>query len=82
MDDYMLTPTMSKFIKWCQQTTKPIIAHRVAEAKEQLSDVGGLIDNIHYKQQEIEDDILNNTLLTNNEIKELDKALQKIMNEK
>ena len=82
MDDYKLTPTMTKFFEWCQQTTRPIIADRVAEAMEVLSNVRGLIDNIHDKQQEIEDDILNNTLLKNNEIKELDKTLQKIMNEK
>jgi hypothetical protein len=82
MDGYKLTPTMTKFVEWCQEMTKPIIADRVAEAKEQLSDVGGLIDNIHDKKQEIEEEILNNTLLRDNEIKELDKALQKIMNEK
>ena len=80
-NDYMLTPTMTKFIKWCQETSKPIIAHRVAHTTEELSSVRGLIDNIHYKQQEIEDDILNNTLLNNEKIKELDKMLQKIMNE-
>jgi hypothetical protein len=81
MNDYMLTPTMTKFVKWCQETSKPIIAHRVAEAMEGLSNVRGLIDDIHNKQQEIEDDILNNTLLNNEKIKELDKTLQKIMNE-
>ena len=82
IDDYMLTPTMTKFIKWCQETTKPIIADRVAEATAELSNVSGLIDNIHGKKQEIEDDILNNSLLTNNEIMKLDKTLEKIMNEK
>jgi hypothetical protein len=80
-DDYMLTPTMTKFIKWCQEMTKPIIADRIAEAMEGLSSVSGLIDNIPHKKQEIEGYILNNTLLINNEIKELDKTLQKIMNE-
>jgi hypothetical protein len=82
MNDYMLTPTMTKFVQWCQETTTPIIAHRVAEAMEELSNVRGLIDDIHNKKQEIEDDILNDTLLNNNEIKELDKRLQEIMNEK
>jgi hypothetical protein len=82
MNDYMLTPTMTKFFKWCQETTKDIVADRVAQAMEGLSSVRGLIDNIHHKKQEIEDDILNNTLLKNNEIEELDKTLQKIMNEK
>ena len=73
---------MTKFVKWCQETTKPIIADRITEATEELSSVRGLIYNIHHKQQEIEDDILNNTLLKNDEIKKLDKTLQKIMNEK
>ena len=72
---------MTKFFQWCQETTKPIIADRVAEAMEELSNVTGLIDNIHYKRQEIEDNILNNTLLTNEKIRELDRTLQEIMNE-
>jgi hypothetical protein len=80
-NNYMLTPTMTKFVNWCQETTKPIIADRVAEAMEELSNVTGLINNIHQKKQEIVDDILNNTLLKDNEINELDKALQKIMDE-
>ena len=73
---------MARFVKRCQETTRPIIADKVAEAREGLSSVSGLIDDIHYKKQEIEDDILNNALLNNDEIKELDKTLQKIMNEK
>ncbi|MFL6360383.1 MAG: hypothetical protein ACJ72V_13710 [Nitrososphaeraceae archaeon] len=81
INDYKLTPTLARFVKWCQEKSKPIIANRVAEAMEGLSSVSGLIDDIHQKQQEIEDDILNNTLLNNDEIKELDKTLQKIMNE-
>jgi hypothetical protein len=80
-NNYMLTPTTTKFFQWCQETTKPIIADRVAEAMEELSNVTGLIDNIHYKRQEIEDNILNNTLLTNEKIRELDRTLQEIMNE-
>ena len=52
---------MTKFVNWCQETTKPIIADRVAEAIEELSNVTGLINNIHQKKQEIVDDILNNT---------------------
>ncbi|HJT48985.1 MAG TPA: hypothetical protein VJ729_12455 [Nitrososphaeraceae archaeon] len=52
------------------------------EATQELSNVTGLIDNIHSKQQETEDDILNNTLLKDNEIKELDETLQNIMNRK
>ena len=47
----MLTPTMTKFVKWCQETTKPIIADRITEATEELSSVRGLIYNIHHKQQ-------------------------------
>ena len=62
----MLTPTMTKFVNWCQETTKPIIADRVAEAMEELSNVTGLINNIHQKKQEIVDDKLNNTLLKDN----------------
>jgi hypothetical protein len=81
-NNYMLTPTMTKFVKWCQETTKPIIADRITQATQELSNVRGLIDDIHYKQQEIEDDILNNTLLNDNEINELDKTLQNIMNRK
>jgi hypothetical protein len=54
IDDYKLTPTMARFVKWCQETTRPIIADRVAEATEGLSSVSGLIDDIHYKKQEIE----------------------------
>jgi hypothetical protein len=80
-NNYMLTPTMTKFNQWCQEMTKPIIADRVAEAIEELSNVTGLIDNIHDKKREIEDDILNNTLIANEEIKKLDRALREIMNE-
>jgi hypothetical protein len=80
LDDYMLTPTMTKFVKCCQEKAKPIIAHGVVEALEGLSSVRGSIDYIRYKKQEIEDDMLNNTLLKNHEIKELDKTLQEIMN--
>lgn len=81
IEHYKLTPTMTKFIRWCQETTKHIIANKVALATEELSNITGLIENIHHKKQEIEDDILNNTLLNNNEIKELDKMLQEIINE-
>jgi hypothetical protein len=40
-----------------------------------------LIDDIHSKRQEIEDNILNNTLLTNEKMRKLDMHLQKIMDE-
>jgi hypothetical protein len=81
-DDYMLSPTMKEFIEWYQDKSKPIIARNIAEAKDELSTVRGLIDDIHDKQQEIESDILNNTLLKNEEIQKLDKTLQKIMNDR
>jgi hypothetical protein len=80
-NNYMQTPTMTKFIEWCQETTKPIIADRITEATQELSNVRGLIDDIYSKRQEIEDDILHNTLLTDEKIRELDRKLQKIMNE-
>ena len=77
----MLTPTMTNFFEWCKEITRPIIADGLAQATQELSNVRGLIDNIHYKRQEIEDNILNNTLLTNEKIRELDRTLQEIMNE-
>jgi hypothetical protein len=81
-NNYMLTPTMTNFFEWCKEITRPIIADGLAQATQELSNVRGLIDNIHNKRQEIEDNILNNTLLNNKEIQELDKMLQKIMNKK
>ena len=81
-NNYMLTPTMTNFFEWCKETTRPVIADRLAQATQELSNVRGLIDNIDNKRQEIEDNILNNTLLNNKKIQELDKMLQKIMNKK
>jgi hypothetical protein len=43
---------------------------------KELSNVRGLIDDIHHNKREIEDNILNNTLLTNEKIRELDRTLQ------
>ena len=81
-EEYMLTPTMTEFIEWYKNKSRPIIADAITNATNELSNVKGLIDNIHDKQQEIEHDILNNTLLKNKEIQKLDKTLQKIMNKK
>jgi hypothetical protein len=71
---------MIKFLEWCQDKTRLIIADSIAEATDELSNVKGLINYIPDKQQEIESEILNNTLLKNKEIQKVDKTLQKIMN--
>ena len=41
-NNYMLTPTMTKFVQWRQETTKPIIADGLAETTQELSNVRGL----------------------------------------
>jgi hypothetical protein len=77
--DYMYTPTVYKFLEWYRNKSKDIIWYDLLRTADELSDVEGLIDNIHDKKDEIEDNILNNTLLQNEYIQKLDKALEKIM---
>ena len=72
---------MTKFVQWCQEMTKPIIADGLTETTQKLSNIRGLIDDIHHNKREIEDNILNKSLLTNEKIRELDRTLQEIMNE-
>ena len=82
LNETMQSPTMIKFVQWYEDKTKPIIADDIAKAEEDLLHVNGLIDDIYDKQSEIENYILNNTLLPNKEIQELDKTLEKIMKNK
>ena len=79
LNGYMYTPTMVRFYNWLADKSKDIIEDDIAQARYELSNVKGLIDNIHDKKAEIQDNILNNTLLQDEYIQKLDKALEKIM---
>ena len=81
LDDYMHSPTMDKFVEWYQNLSKPIIAPSLEKAENELSDVEGFINDVGEKQEEIEENILHNALLQDERIKELDKRLDKIMND-
>jgi hypothetical protein len=72
---------MTKFIEWYKDKSRPIIAASLKQAKDELSNVEGLIDDVDVKREEIKDDILNNTFLEDKEIQRLDKRLNRIMME-
>jgi hypothetical protein len=80
LNDSLNTPTMDKFIEWHQNLTRSVIADKVKEKKDHLSKVEGLYDDIESEQQEIEADIINNSLLTNEQVQKVDLALNSIMN--
>ena len=81
LEQYLYSSTLVNFLNWYEDKSKSIIKdHRDSENANLLS-VEGLINDVDKKKQEIEHDILNNTLLQNEQIKKLDKALEKIMND-
>ena len=53
---------------------------KVKEKKDHLSKVEGFYDDIQSEQENIEDDIINNSLLTNEQVQKVDLALNSIMN--
>jgi hypothetical protein len=52
---------------------------KVKEKKDHLSKVEGLYDDIQSEHENIEDDIINNTLLTHEQVQKIDLALEGIM---
>jgi hypothetical protein len=79
-EDYMYTPTMDKFLEWAADLSKPIIKKDLEDAQDDLIGYEGLIDDVGKKKEEIEEGILNDTLLQDKRIEKLDKTL-KIMND-
>jgi hypothetical protein len=78
-DDYLLTDTQYDFIEYMKAKGRPVIKDDIKDAMYYLWKVEGFIDDVDKRKEEIEDDILNSTLLENKDIQELDKTLQKIM---
>lgn len=79
LPEYLYTDTMTKFNEWYQEQSKPIIKDAVSTARDELSDVEGFIENVDDKQEEIEDDIIENTLTPNDKMQKIDLALNAIM---
>ena len=70
---------MNKFLGWYANLSKPIIRNHLMDARTNLVQYHGIIKSVKDETEEIEDDILNNTLLPNPDIQRTDKALEKIM---
>ena len=79
LNDSLNTPTMDKFLEWHQNLTRSVIADKVKEKKNHLLKVEGLYEDIESEQENIEDDIINNTLLTHEQVQKVDLALEGIM---
>lgn len=76
------TPTMLEFDKWLIDKIEPIMKPHAQEIEDELSDFEGLIEDVEGKEEEIESDIQENTLLTNEQIQKIDLALEEIMKDK
>ena len=70
---------MQEFIAWYQNQTKSVISNKLKEKNHELSKVEGVIEDVESKQEEIEDDLRDNTLLKDNAIRKTDLALKSIM---
>jgi hypothetical protein len=79
-EDNIISPTMKKFNEFYAKQRELIIKDHLKRADEELSDVEAFIENTDEKQEEIENDIINNTLLTNDQTKKIDLGLERIMN--
>jgi hypothetical protein len=82
LERYLYSRTLVDFLNWYEEKSKAIIRDARDNEHYVLLNVEGLIDDVDEKKAKIEGDILDNTLLKNEEINKLDKALQKIMNDK
>jgi hypothetical protein len=78
-EDNIISPTMQEFHEWYARKREPIIKVSLEKAKDELSDVKGFIENTDDKGDEIETDIVDNSLLKHYQIKKIDLALKRIM---
>ena len=62
---------MQEFIAWYQNQTKSVISNKLRRTTQQLSKVEGVIEDVESKQEEIEDDLRDNTLLKDDAIRKL-----------
>lgn len=92
IDDSMLTPTMIDLIDRFHNKTRRVTKDSVEKAEKGLENVQGFYDgecdsngnrnlDVITKKEEIENDIRNNTLLTNEEIQKIDLGIKKFMEE-
>ena len=79
LTESLRSPTMGKFIEWYDNLTKPIIKDTITRAEYELSDTEGFIEDVDARREEIETDIIDNTLLPHDKIKKIDLALDEIM---
>lgn len=86
LDDNLRTPTLNRFIDFYEKQTEPVIRNSVTEARNEVSfvrglydDVDGFSDNVQIIRKAIEGDIMHNVLLQDEKIQKLDLALEKIM---
>lgn len=79
-NNYLYTPMMDKFIDWYQKQSAEVIKARLGEKREELSDVRGFYEDVSTEKENVEQDIIDNTMLPNEQIKKVDLALDALMN--
>jgi hypothetical protein len=79
LEEYLHTPTMDKFTEWYQKKSGSVLKDKLKEKREELSKKKGLFEDINEEKENIEDNLINNTLLPHDKIKKIDLALKRIM---
>jgi hypothetical protein len=80
------TPTMNRFIDYCEKHAKTITASRLADEEAEMIKVSGMYDdtdgfqdNVPIIKKAIMGDVMNDVVLQDKEIQKIDLALEKIM---
>jgi len=71
---------MDKFIDWYQKQSGEVIKARLGGKREELRNVRGFYEDVSKEKENVEQEIINNTMLPNEQIKKVDLALEAIMN--
>ena len=84
--DNIRTPTMNKFVDFCEKYTKTITNSRLEDERAEMKrvrgmydDIDGFGDNIQIIKKAIMGDVMNDLVLQDKQIQKIDLALEKIM---
>jgi hypothetical protein len=86
LGDHIRTPTMNRFIDYCQKYTRAITESRLADERAEMKrvrgmydDTDGFQDNVPIIKKSIMGDVMNDVVLHDKQIQKIDLALEKIM---